>query len=331
MTEDPKVLVEQVRNDGNQRVRAAARLMTLVENEPERMPEFLIGMGEWSSARVVIGLTGPPGCGKSVLVDRLITEWRRRAVGSRIGVIAVDASSPLTNGAFLGDRLRMMGHAMDTNVFIRSAASRRHPGGLMLGVKGFIRVLGLAGCSILLIETVGVGQNETEITGVADLVVVTLEPGHGDAIQLLKSGLMEVGDVFVINKADREGALQLHEQLLSILRMKMEGKNERMPDVCLVSAMRNEGVAELVDLIEGRAVKCEHEWKLRRRLELIDEVKEAVLEEARKRMLEAIGPERISREDFERILRGEVTIAGFVDELLQRMTWTPLHKVEHYG
>lgn len=318
MTEDPKELVKLVREDRDQRVRAAARLMTLIENEPERMPELLVGAADWPLARMVIGLTGPPGCGKSLLVDRFIAAWRARDPKRRVGVIAVDASSPFTKGAFLGDRLRMMGHAGDANVFIRSAASRGHIGGLMLGVRGFIRILGLAGCEVILIETVGVGQNETEITGVADLVVVAIDPGHGDTIQLLKSGLMEVGDIFVVNKADRDGATQLHAQLLSVLRLKAHGTNGRTPDVYLVSALRRRGVTELIDLLEKRVLECEGEWRVRRRQEIFEEVKEAVLQESRRRILDAIGPERMATDGFQRILRGEVTVAGLVDEILKR-------------
>jgi len=331
MTEDPKELVRLVREDRNQRVRAVARLMTWIENDPERMPELLVGAADWPSARMVIGLTGPPGCGKSILVDRLITAWRAQNPVGRIGVIAVDASSPFTRGAFLGDRLRMMSHATDANVFIRSAASRGHIGGLMLGVRGFVRVLGLAGCQVILIETVGVGQNETEITDVADLVVVAIDPGHGDVIQLLKSGLMEVGDIFVVNKADREGAAQLHAQLLSVLRLKAQGKTGRIPDVCLVSALHRRGVVELIDLFEKRAAAAEGEWQFRRRHMIFDEVKEAVLEESRRRILQAVGREQMATEDFQRILRGEVTVAGLVDEIFQRVIGTSIHKVEHHG
>ena len=331
MTEDPKELVKQVREDRDQRMRAAARLMTLIENDPERMPELLIGVVDWPSARMVIGLTGPPGCGKSILVDRLIAAWRARNPGSQIGVIAVDASSPFTGGAFLGDRLRMMGHATDANVFIRSAASRGHIGGLMLGVRGFIRVLGLAGCEVILIETVGVGQNEIEISDVADLVVVAIDPGHGDAIQLLKSGLMEVGDMFIVNKADREGSAELHAQLLAVLRLKAQGKKGRIPDVCLVSALHRQGVVEIIDLFEKRAAESEGEWQLRRRHMIFGEVKEAVLEESRRRILQAVGPEHMETEDFQRILRGEVTVAGLVDEIFQRVIGTSVQKVEHHG
>jgi len=331
MTEDPKELVRRVRKDRDQRVRAVARLMSLIENAPEHMPELLVGAADWPSARIVIGLTGPPGCGKSLLVDRLITAWRARDPASLIGVIAVDASSPFGNGAFLGDRLRMMGHANDANVFIRSAASRGHIGGLMLGVRGFIRVLGLAGCDVILIETVGVGQNETEITEVADLVVVTIDPGHGDTIQLLKSGLMEVGDVFVVNKADREGAEQLHAQLLSVFRLKGRGRNGRMPDVCLVSALHRRGIGELIDVFKKRAEESESEWQARRQQEIFGEVREAVLQESRKRILQLVGPERMGNEDFRRILRGELTVAELVDEILQRTIESPAQKVERYG
>jgi LAO/AO transport system kinase len=331
MTEDPKQLVKLVREDGDHRVRAVGRLMSLVQNDPERLPELLVGSADWPSPRLVIGLTGPPGCGKSLLLDQLITAWRARIPKSRLGVIAVDPSSPFTKGAFLGDRLRMMGHAADRNVFIRSAASRGHIGGLMLGVRGFIRILGLAGCEIVFIETVGVGQNETEITGVADLVVVAIDPGHGDAIQMLKCGLMEVGDIFVVNKADRDGAARLHAQLLSVLRLKANATNGRVPEVCLVSALRHRGVAELVDLFEKRALECEGEWQSRRRHEIFDEVKEAVLQETRRRVLQAVSPERMATDDYQRILSGEVTVAAFVNEILRSMIATSVQEVESHG
>jgi GTPase len=331
MTEDPKELVRRVCKERDQRVRAVARLMSLIENAPERMPDLLVGAVDWPSARIVIGLTGPPGCGKSLLVDRLITAWRARDPASLFGVIAVDASSPCTNGAFLGDRLRMMGHANDANVFIRSAASRGHMGGLMLGVRGFIRVLGLAGCDVILIETVGVGQNEAEIADVADLVVVIIDPGHGDTIQLMKSGLMEMGDVFVVSKADREGAEQLHAQLFSVLRLKGHGRNGRVPDLCLVSALHRRGVVELIEIFKKRAEESENEWQGRRKQQIFGEIREAVLQESRKRILQIVGSERMANDDFRRILRGELTVSELVDEILQRTIDSPAQKVKRYG
>lgn len=331
MTNDTKQLVEQVRAGTSQRVRAAARLMSLIENCPERIPEFLMGAADWPEPRMVIGLTGPPGCGKSVLADRLITSLRTRSPDSGIGVIAVDPSSPFTGGAFLGDRLRMMRHANDPHVFIRSAATRGHIGGLLLGVKAFIRVLGLAGCQTVLIETVGVGQSETEIAGVADLVVVTIAPGNGDAIQLLKCGLMEVGDIFVVNKGDCEGAAQLYAQLLAVLRLNANGPGRRGADSCLLSALHGRGVEELVDLLEKRAADSEEAWRSRRRQTMVDDVKEAVLEEARQRLSRRLGTGPLTTKDFTRILRGEITVPGFVDELLQQLTGTGEVKDHHGG
>jgi GTPase len=329
MTNDTKQLVEQVRAGTSQRVRAAARLMSLIENFPERIPEFLIGAADWPEPRRVIGLTGPPGCGKSVLADRLITSLRTRSPNSCVGLIAVDPSSPFTGGAFLGDRLRMMRHANDPNVFIRSAATRGHVGGLLLGVKAFIRVLGLAGCQTVLIETVGVGQSETEIADVADLVVVTIAPGNGDAIQLLKCGLMEVGDIFVVNKADCDGAAQLYAQLLAVLRLNANGQKRSIPETCCVSALHGRGVEELADLFEKRAADSEQVWQARRRQTMVDEVKEAVLEEARQRLSRVLGTGSMTTQDLSRILRGEVTVTGFVDELLRKMTGTREVKEDH--
>jgi len=330
MTNDTKDLVEQVRGGTSQRVRAAARLMSLIENFPERIPEFLVGAADWPEARMVIGLTGPPGCGKSVLADRLITALRTRSPNNCIGMIAVDPSSPFTGGAFLGDRLRMMRHAGDPNVFIRSAATRGHIGGLVLGVKAFIRVLGLAGCRTVLIETVGVGQNETEIVNVADFVVVAIAPGNGDAIQLLKCGLMEVGDIFVVNKADCDGAAQLYAQLLAVLRLNANGQKTGMPETCLVSALQRRGIEELVDLFEKRAAGSEQVWQARRRQTMVDEVKAAVLEEARQRLSRVLGTGPIATQDLSRILRGEVTVTSFVDELIQKMTGSREDK-KNYG
>jgi GTPase len=329
MKNDTQQLVEQVRAGTSQRVRAAARLMSLIENYPERIPEFLIGAADWPEARMVIGLTGPPGCGKSVLADRLITCLRTRSPDSCIGVIAVDPSSPFTGGAFLGDRLRMMRHANDPHVFIRSAATRGHIGGLLLGVKGFIRILGLAGCQTVLIETVGVGQSETEIADVADLVVVTIAPGNGDAIQLLKCGLMEVGDIFVVNKADCDGAAQLYAQLLAVLRLNASGRRIGTPETCLVSALHSRGVEELVDLFEKRAAGSEQAWQARRRQTMVDEIKEAVLEEARQRLSRALGTGAFAAEDLSRILRGEITVTGFVDELIQKLSGVREVKDDH--
>ena len=208
-------------------IRPAARLMTLVADDPARLPEIYHAAGSVEGGeserlllpRLLVGVTGAPGSGKSTLTDGLIREYRKRQPGRRIGVIAVDPSSPFTGGAVLGDRVRMMRHATDPMVFVRSMASRGHLGGLALGVKGVIRVMGLIGCDVVFLETVGVGQSEVEVAAVADLVMIVMAPGQGDSVQLLKAGLMEIGDLFVVNKADRPDAARLHSELLAMLRI----------------------------------------------------------------------------------------------------------------
>jgi GTPase len=159
--------------------------------------------------------------------------------------------------------------------------------------------------------------------------VVTIAPGNGDAIQLLKCGLMEVGDIFVVNKADCDGAAQLYAQLLAVLRLNANGRNMGIPKTCFVSALHGRGVEELVDLLEKRAADSEQAWQARRRQTMVDEVKEAVLEEARQRLSRVLGTGSIATQDLSRILRGEVTVTGFVDELLRKMTGTREVKEDH--
>lgn len=313
MSEDVRALVSRAREDGPGRVRAAARLMSLVENAPERLPELLAGCADWPQPRMVLGLTGPPGAGKSVLTDHLVAGFRRRHPDRRVGVIAADASSPFSGGALLGDRVRMMRHAADPLVFIRSAASRGHVGGLMLGVRGMVQIMGLVGCDVVVLETVGVGQSEVEVASVADVVLIVLAPGLGDGIQLLKCGLMEIGDVIVINKADREGAKQLYAELLATLRL---AETARRPRPCLVSAAQDQGMEDLLDLLEQRCGEDGERWAAGRRDSLEAEVREAVFEEARRLLARAL---EASPEQIRRVLRGDVTVRGLVQELLPRI------------
>ena len=198
---DVPALVEQARAG---RPRAVARLISLVEDAHPALPEITAALVPHAGRAHVVGITGSPGVGKSTSTNALIGELR--GLGRRVGVLAVDPSSPFTGGALLGDRIRMSDHALDPDVFIRSMASRGHLGGVSWATPQAIRVLDAAGFDVVIVETVGVGQSEVEIAGLADTSVVLLAPGMGDGIQAAKAGILEIGDLFVVNKADRDGA-----------------------------------------------------------------------------------------------------------------------------
>ncbi len=184
--------------------RAVARLISLVENADPALPQIMAALAPQTGQAWIIGLTGSPGVGKSTTTTMLVHAFRQQ--GKRVGVLAVDPSSPFSGGALLGDRIRMVEHALDPEVYVRSMASRGHLGGLSGATPQALRVLDGAGCEVILVETVGVGQSEIEIAGMADTTVVLLAPGMGDGVQAAKAGILEVGDVFVVNKSDRDGA-----------------------------------------------------------------------------------------------------------------------------
>lgn len=221
---------------------ALSKGITLVENEPVRAAALLRGLGP-PARSFVIGITGPPGTGKSSLVDRLIASYRK--LGLKVGVIAVDPTSPLTGGALLGDRVRMTAHTGDRGVFIRSMASRGWSGGLSRAATGAIRLMDAAGFDVVLLETVGIGQSDIEVVGVSHAVLVVLMPGLGDDIQVSKAGLMEVGDFYAVNKADLDGADAMVVSILSLFR-----GMPRSPPVLKVSALTGEGVEKLLAAIE---------------------------------------------------------------------------------
>ncbi len=221
---------------------ALSKGITLVENEPVRAAALLRDLGP-PARSFVIGITGPPGTGKSSLVDRLIASYRK--LGLKVGVIAVDPTSPLTGGALLGDRVRMTAHTGDRGVFIRSMASRGWSGGLSRAATGAIRLMDAAGFDVVLLETVGIGQSDIEVVGVSHAVLVVLMPGLGDDIQVSKAGLMEVGDFYAVNKADLDGADAMVVSILSLFR-----GMPRSPPVLKVSALTGEGVEKLLAAIE---------------------------------------------------------------------------------
>jgi len=197
---------------------ALARLMTLVENRAPELPDVMSRLYAHTGRAHVVGITGPPGAGKSTLADALIA--RLRAAGRRVGVVAVDPSSPFSGGAVLGDRIRMQGHFLDPGVFIRSLATRGSHGGLPRAARDVVRLLDAFGCDVVLVETVGVGQTELDVMRVADSIVVVLVPEAGDAVQIMKAGLLEIADVFVVNKADRDGALGMVSELEQMLHLR---------------------------------------------------------------------------------------------------------------
>ena len=239
--------------------RAIARLLSLVEDAHPRLPEVAAKLTPHTGNARVVGLTGPPGVGKSTSTSALLTALR--AKGLRVGVLAIDPSSPFSGGALLGDRIRMTEHATDPGVFIRSMATRGHLGGLSWATPQAVRVLDAAGFDVVLIETVGVGQSEVDVVKLADTTVVLLAPGMGDGIQAAKAGVLEIADVFVVNKADREGAdATVHDlkQMISLARREIRGPSWRQPIVRTV-ASRGEGVEDVV-----RALDEHHDWLVRR-------------------------------------------------------------------
>ncbi len=227
--------------------RAIARAISLIENESPAGAEVVRDIYPRTGRAYVIGVTGPPGAGKSTLVDRMTTELRGR--GQTVGIVAVDPTSPFSGGALLGDRVRMGAHFGDDGVFIRSMATRGHLGGLARATSDVALVLDAAGKDIVMIETVGVGQDEVDIVRTADISIVVLVPGTGDEVQALKAGIMEIADIFVINKADRDGADRLAQSVAAMLALQTFQPGDWRPPILKTEATTGMGVPELIDAI----------------------------------------------------------------------------------
>jgi LAO/AO transport system kinase len=297
--------------------RAVARLISLVEDASPALREVMALLAPRAGHAQVVGLTGSPGVGKSTSTSALVSAYRAR--GKRVGVLAVDPSSPFSGGALLGDRVRMQEHATDDGVFIRSMASRGHLGGLSWATPQALRVLSAAGCDVVLIETVGVGQAELEIASLADTTLVLLAPGMGDGIQAAKAGILEVADVFVVNKADREGADTVARDLRYMLSLgdRRADQGWHVPILKTV-ASRGEGVEEVVDAIEqhGEWLASSGRLQERRVRRAADEVEGVALTSLRVDLRESGELERLAA----LVAAGELDPYAAADELVRTLS-----------
>jgi LAO/AO transport system kinase len=280
-SKDVPALVAAAR-DGDPR--AVARLISLIEGDDPALREVAAALAPHTGRAQVLGLTGSPGVGKSTTTNELVRALR--ATGKRVGVLAVDPSSPFTGGAILGDRVRMQDHATDPGVYIRSMSTRGHLGGLAAATPQAVRVLDGAGCDVVLVETVGVGQAEVEVASLADTVVVLLAPGLGDAIQAAKAGILEIADVFVVNKADRDGANATYTDIQGMIALGERAPGQWRPQVVRTVAVRGEGIDDLLTAIDKHGTwLAEHdELRVRREARAAAEVEAIALGALRDRI-----------------------------------------------
>ena len=314
---DVPTLVEQARAG---QPRAVARLISLVEDQSPALREVMALLAPYAAAARVVGITGSPGVGKSTSTSALVAAYRRR--GLRVGVLAVDPSSPFSGGALLGDRVRMQEHAVDAGVFIRSMASRGHLGGLSWATPQALRVLSAAGCDVVLVETVGVGQAEVQVASLADTTLVLLAPGMGDGIQAAKAGILEVADVFVVNKADRDGADSVVRDLRNMLSLGDRRTDDgwRVP-ILRTSAAKGEGIDEVVDEVERHGAWLAETGRLDagRRARAADEVEAIALTSLRARIGDLRGGDLLPGLAG-RVVAGTVDPYTAADELVAAVT-----------
>jgi LAO/AO transport system kinase len=297
--------------------RAVARLISLIESGASRVREVAAALAPYGGRATVVGITGSPGVGKSTSTSALVAAFR--AQGRRVGVLAVDPSSPFSGGALLGDRIRMQEHATDPGVFIRSMSSRGQLGGLSAAVPQALRVLDAAGCEVVLVETVGVGQAEVQVASLADTTLVLLAPGMGDGVQAVKAGILEIADVFVVNKADRDGADQLTRELKHMQALggrHSEPGGWRVPIVPTV-AVRGEGIDAVLAALDKHAhwLARHGELESRRRARAAREIEAIALGEVRARFATVHGSAGLDAA-AEQVVAGKTDPYTAADELV---------------
>ncbi|MDX6326270.1 MAG: GTPase [Nocardioidaceae bacterium] len=309
-------VAELVRQAREGQARAVGRLVSLVEDESPVLREAMARLAPYAGAAHVVGITGAPGVGKSTTTSALVAVLRHR--GQRVAVLAIDPSSPFSGGALLGDRIRMSEHATDPGVFIRSMAARGHLGGLAWTTPQALRVLDATGFDVVLVETVGVGQSEVDVADAADTTVVLLAPGMGDGIQAAKAGILEIGDVYVVNKADREGAATVRRDLRSMLSHTERTSDAWRPPALLASARTGQGLDEVVQELDAHLAWARGSGALeqRRLRRARAEVEAIALTALRRRWAGTSDRDRL--DDLAgRVLSGEIDLYAAADELLE--------------
>jgi len=294
--------------------RSIARAITIVENNTAEAQKLIAAIYPHTGKAHIIGLTGPGGAGKSTLIEKIVREYRRR--GKTVGVVAVDPTSPFTGGAFLGDRIRMQELSTDEGVFIRSMATRNYPGGIAKATKDAVKILDAAGKDIVLVETVGAGQSEVEIIKVAQTIALIHAPGLGDEIQAIKAGLMEIADVFVVNKADRENADKAVMDIQAILQLNNK-EDAWKPPILKTTALTGEGVPQLIEKLEEHRRFMEKEKERRKSLLRAEaELLEAIKEKVTSTVIDELKSEEKYEELLQRILDKEIDPASAAEKLL---------------
>jgi LAO/AO transport system kinase len=296
--------------------RSIAKAITIVENNQEEAQRLIALIYPHTGKAHVIGLTGPGGAGKSTLIEKMIKEYRRR--GKTVGVVAVDPTSPFTGGAFLGDRIRMQELSTDEGVFIRSMATRNNPGGIAKATKDAVKILDAAGKDVIIVETVGAGQSEVEIVKVAQTIIVMHAPGLGDEIQAIKAGLMEIADIFVVNKADRENSDKAVMDIQAMLQLDEREKAWNPPIVKTV-ALTGEGVPQLLEKIEEHRQFLQKELLHKKSWEKAEaELIEAIRDKVTSSIIEKLKRERRFEKVLQQIVNREIDPATAAEKLLNQ-------------